>query len=490
MLHARSLARGDSLFFAGLCWVVCCLSFGLSGQASKAQDAPLYLGQGTMSGEATANSIYLQTRLTATETLDASGDVPGRLGVVAFRWGTDSQLQAAKQTEFQPAVAERDFIVRAQLTNLQPGSQYFYQAVYGTEPDRTQLGPICRFKTLPGPDSDTTVRFVMGSCMNYNKFMYGEEAKASGPVTATAEDKRLGYPAFAAIAELQPDFFIGTGDIVYYDNPKNDARTLPELRKCWHEQFRFPRIIDCLSQTSAYWSKDDHDFRFNDSDNLGDRLPQPSTGIEVFREQLPIHAADDRSSPTYRTHRVNRDLQLWFSEGRDYRSPNKMADGPQKSLWGEQQRQWLQDSLKASDARWKFLITPTPMVGPDDSYKTDNHVNLGGFRHEADQFFAWLNENQIKNFYTFCGDRHWQFHSIHPSGVEEFACGALNDENSREGVPPGDPKGTDPERLVQQPFTYNEPTGGFLFIKVGANLTIEFRDDQGNVAYSLTKYGS
>ncbi len=455
--------------------------------ASVAQDAHRYLGQGTMSGEVTANSLLVQTRLTATERLDDDGDLPGAPGLVAFQWGTTPDLLDARNTEFVPAVAERDFIVRAQLKDLQPGTLYYFRAIYGSDAQHTTTGPICSGKTLPGEQSEATVRFVMGSCMNYNKFMFGKEGKASGPVTATAEDKQLGYPAFASIARLKPDFFIGTGDIVYYDNPKNNAETLAELRQCWHEQFRFPRMIECLAHVPAYWSKDDHDFRFNDSDRLSERLPLPSTGIEVFREQLPILPADDRQSPTYRTHRVNRYLQLWFSEGRDFRSPNKMSDGPDKTLWGAEQRAWLQDSLKRSDARWKILITPTPMVGPDDAYKTDNHVNLGGFRTEADQFFAWLNENHIQNFYTFCGDRHWQFHSVHPSGVEEFACGALNDENSRDGVPPGDPKGTDPERLIRQPYTYDEPTGGFLVVEAGAELKVEFRDDTGEIAYQVTK---
>ncbi len=47
----------------------------------------------------------------------------------------------------------------------------------------------------------------MASCMNYNKFMHGKKAKASGPTSATDEDKKLGYPSFQAIAELKPDYF-------------------------------------------------------------------------------------------------------------------------------------------------------------------------------------------------------------------------------------------------------------------------------------------
>lgn len=139
--------------------------------------------------------------------------------------------------------------------------------------------------------------------------------------------------------------------------------------------------------------------------------PLPATGIDLFREQMPILGMGEKKKPTYRTHRVSADLQLWFSEGRDYRSPNKMQDGPDKTLWGGEQKAWLMQTLKDSDAKWKILITPTPMVGPDDAKKKDNHANLGGFRHEADAFFGWLQAEGITNLSTFCGDRHWQYHS-------------------------------------------------------------------------------
>lgn len=454
---------------------------------SSAAEGEIFLAQGLMSGEVSDSTVLLQTRLTATEELNAEGDIPGVSGVVAFEYSQREDFSESERTAFTKAAPESDFIVRHALHDLQPGTRYYYRAHYGADDSQTRPSATCSFKTLPGKDSETPVHFVMGSCMNYNKFMHGAAGKASGPVTATPEDKRLGYPAFPTMQTLSPEFFIGTGDIVYYDNPKNNAQTIAELRQCWHEQFRFPRLVSFFADTPGYWSKDDHDFRFNDSDSLSERLPLPQTGIEIFREQLPILPSQDQQSPTYRTHRVNKYLQLWFTEGRDFRSPNKQPDGPEKTLWGTAQREWLQRTLKESDATWKILISPTPMVGPDDGYKTDNHVNLGGFRHEADAFFDWLAENDIQNFFTFCGDRHWQFHSIHPSGVEEFACGALNDENSRLGVAPGDAKGTDPDRLVRQPFLYPEPSGGFLHVTAGPELSIEFRNDQGEVLYSVSK---
>ncbi|MCB1224440.1 MAG: alkaline phosphatase D family protein [Verrucomicrobiales bacterium] len=461
--------------------------------AASALAADVYQAQGLMSGELTQTQVLLQTRLTAIPgpTLDEAGDVPGSPGWVAFEWSERPDFEGGKRSATMEALAERDYIVRQQVSDLQPGQAYYFRSWIGASAQDLHAGLTGRFQTLPAADSESEIQFCMGSCMNYHKFLDGKKAGGDVKVvTASAEDKQLGYPVFAAMEALHPQFFIGTGDIVYYDNKMNGpAETLPQLRACWHEQFRFPRLVSFFENVPGYWSKDDHDFRFNDSDNASAKLPLPQTGIEIFREQMPIFPLGDETTPTYRTHRLNRYVQLWFSEGRDFRSPNKMPDGPQKTLWGAEQKAWLERTLKESDATWKILISPTPMVGPDDAKKRDNHANLGGFRHEADEFFAWLEAEKIEGFMTFCGDRHWQFHSIHPSGVEEFACGALNDENSRVGVKPGAKNGTDPKGLIQQPYTYEHPTGGFLHVICQANgqLTIEFRDDEGTLLHEVKK---
>jgi alkaline phosphatase D len=450
--------------------------------ANDVGNPSLFLGQGTMCGEVTSSTALLQTRLTLSSELDAKGDLPGTEGVVGFEWSKQKDFTDSHRTAFFPASEENDFIVRCAVTGLEPNTIYYYRANYGTSQATAQLGSACSFKTLPGAAMDVPVRFIVGSCMNYNKFMHGKRGKASGPLTATETDKRLGYPAFESMLKLQPEFFVGTGDIVYYDNPLRIAKTVSQLRGCWHEQFRFPRMIEFFRQVPAYWSKDDHDFRYNESDNSSDRLPLPQTGVDMFREQLPL-AVVGSQAPSYRTHRISKDLQIWLTEGRDYRSPNEMADGPEKSLWGVEQLQWLKSTLKASDAKWKILISPTPMVGPDDRKKIDNHANLSGFRHEADAFFAWLKENRIGNLKIVCGDRHWQYHSVHPSGVDEFACGALNDENARLGVAPGAKNGSDPQGLIDQKYTSPTPQGGFLQITANDDLSFEHFDSRGKSLY-------
>jgi len=202
--------------------------------AVESQAEPIFLGQGTMAGEVTDSTALLQTRLTLAEQLDANGDLPGNAGLACFEWGTRENFIDAQRTPFQPATEKHDFIVRAELTGLKPNTTYHYRASYGATEASAQAGPSCSFKTLAGGAIDTPVRFIVGSCMNYNKFMLGKQGKASGPLTATDEDKRLGYPSFDSMLKLRPDFFVGTGDIVYYDHPLRVAKTVPQLRRRRH----------------------------------------------------------------------------------------------------------------------------------------------------------------------------------------------------------------------------------------------------------------
>jgi len=252
-----------------------------------------------------------------------------------------------------------------------------------------------------------------------------------------------------------------------------------------------PRFVKLFSQTPTYWLKDDHDHRFNDCDTSGDQAPSNLLGIATFREQLPIIDPKTPDSPTYRTHHMGKDLQLWFMEGRDYRSNNNLPDGPEKSLWGKIQRQWLEQTIKESDATYKIIITPTPMIGPDDGHKSDNHANLKGFHHEAQSFFQWLTKNNIdpKSFFILCGDRHWKYQSTNPLGFTEFSCGALNKENARLGRIPGDPNSNDPGAKIQQAYTDKTPSGGFLKVDLlpasPSTLKISLHDDSGKILHQF-----
>ncbi len=447
-----------------------------------------------MTGEVTSTSVILQSRLTESQ-LAENGDVPSAAGVAKFEWDIDADFSNPQTTEWLVAQPETDYIVKTKLSGLAPGTRHYYRLVFGPNKEQTRTGPTRTFRTWPEASKAEAVSFVVVTGMNYAAFHHGRQG--TGERAYQGPDKHLGYPALAAMLRLKPDFFVGTGDNVYYDHPHEGRATdAPSMRKKWHEQFVQPRYRDLFASVPTYWEKDDHDHRYNDNDNTGDKPPSSKLGIRIFREQVPITDPEDPQAVTYRTHRINRLLQIWLLEGRDYRSPNNAPDGPDKTIWGNTQRDWLQETLRSSDAPLKIVISPTPLVGPDGPGKRDNHTNIGGFRHEGTSFLNWAKEAGLleRGLYFVCGDRHWQYHSIHPTGFEEFSSGALVDANSRLGVAPGNPRGSDPQGEVRQPFTSVEPTGGFLRVRIvpaegdtAPSCHFEFFDENGALLHSVTR---
>ena len=458
--------------------------------------------QGEMAGEVTAHTVILQSRLTPSGLIDDYCSIPllpcvfrGTDGVACFEIAADPGFQDAVTTEWIAAVPENDYIVKKKVGDLDPGTRYYYRLLYGKDTDAIETGPTCTFRTLDLEDVESEVDFVVVTGMNYFVFHF-----FPGP-----PNKPLGYPALETIQSMDPEFFVGTGDNVYYDAFPIPAKTQSAMRDVWYKQFIQPRYVSLFSQVPAYWEKDDHDHRYNDSDTTGDQPPSNELGIRTFLEQLPVVDPEEPEPITYRTHRINKLLQIWLTEGRDYRSPNTMEDCPEKTLWGETQKAWLKQTLLESDATFKLLISPTPMIGPDDTVlpwphagqpKIDNHTNPSGFKHEGEAFFSWLGANGLldKNFYIICGDRHWKYHSIRPDGFEEFSTGALVDQNSRLGRVPGDPESTDPDGLITQRYIDAVATGGFLRVNVrpgegGCSATCEFTlyDENGVMLYMTEK---
>jgi len=357
------------------------------------------------------------------------------------------------------------------------------------------------------------------TCVNHYKYYFGLGGKNVGTgeiFPYTGADKDLGYPALKALALASPDYVFFNGDTVYYDGPglKYDlpkqnfttedaywadrgepAKNQEDIRRKHHIEFNQPRFHSLLAKVGTYWAKDDHVFRTNDSDPHMESPVSKELGIYSLKEQLPVVSLDDANAKTYRTYRVSKDLQIWMTEGRDYRSPNAMPDGPDKTLWGVEQREWLKRTLVESDATYKLLVSPTPMVGPEDAYKNDNHCLPNGFRNEGDAFFAWLkNESGIPTdcFLIVCGDRHWQYHSIHETGYHEFSSGALDDSSGRVGRVPGDPDSTDPQATVTQLYiqdTLEKVSGGFVTLDLNPreaalpSVTLRHSDENGITLY-------
>jgi len=254
--------------------------------------------QGEICGEVTTDSAILQSRLTGAA-IDSASDVPGARGTARFEIADNSDFEAAIETAWIEADPDYDYVIKTRVTGLSPNTRYYYRLVFGPHRQQITRGPTRTFKTHPGRGVSVRTSFVVVTGMNYAFFHQGRDAKGSRAYRG--KDKHLGYPALEAIRKLKPDFFVGTGDNVYYDCPaRSRAKTAAELRKKWHEQFVQPRYVRLFAEVPTYWEKDDHDHRYNDNDNTTDRAPSSELGIRIFKEQVPVTDPADPHAVTYR----------------------------------------------------------------------------------------------------------------------------------------------------------------------------------------------
>lgn len=398
---------------------------------------------------------------------ELEGSCPGKSGRARLRYGAHPQLADALLTAWVEIGPKRDFTHQFALKGLASGETYYYclesANVGGGEVRRGVTG---QFRTAPERNEWRPVRFFVLSCQDY-----------------ACRDHVNGFRTYQSMSRLGADFIVSVGDNVYYDLDLPFATSVDIARFHWHRMYSQPLVMDLLRSMSGYWLKDDHD-SFED-DDWPARPPQrvaPMTYRDlapVFTEQVPMGPS------TYRRVRWGKGLEIWFTESRDFRSPNPDPDGPAKTIWGATQKEWLKRTLLESDADFRVLISPNCIVGPDPAHGpvfkypgggADSHGDLG-FGHEGREFRQWVHTNKLTNFVTINGDRHWQYHSVDPeSGLREFCCGAVTDSHSVQ---------TEYDAKYHR---FLRLKGGFISVSLDGTpqdprLTVRVHDVEGKVVY-------
>jgi alkaline phosphatase D len=363
---------------------------------------------------------------------DLRQGAPGCDGDVRVQWkgGGAADWQSS---DWQPVDGLRDFTRQFTLEGLEAGTRYQVRVESRSvdrSPGAAQEG---EFRTAPSADVEEPIVFVVATC-------FGNDD----------QDSPEGFKIHRAMRRLNPRFFVHTGDIIYYDEL---AKTAELARWHWQRMYSWPSAVDFHRQVASYFMKDDHDTWRND---CWPTMVSPymheftfRQGQAIFREQVPMRES------TYRTFRWGKDLQIWMVEGRDFRDPNDMPDGPGKTVWGKEQKAWFRRTVGESDATFRVLISPTPLVGPDREKKHDNHSNAG-FQHEGSELrqFAAMQKNMV----VLCGDRHWQYMSVDPpTGLREFSVGPASTEHAG---------GWEPDDFRADYHRYMKVIGGFLSVTI------------------------
>ncbi len=336
------------------------------------------------------------------------GACPGAPGQVRLAYFPATDAGARITSSWQPTHAGQDFTRQWTLTGLEPNT--FYTTVVeargvegGAITARTEGG----FRTAPRAEDRKDLTFCFTTCHDFIR----------------RDDGLNGHQIYPAMLSLEPDFVVHAGDIEYYDKPRPYAMTKELMRFKWGRIFALPSNRQFYHTTSSYFLKDDHDTLKNDcwaGQSYGNVTFEE--GVQLFNvEQFPTR------DPRFQSVRWGEGLQVWFLEGRDYRSPNNMPDGPGKTILGDEQKEWLFLTLSQSTATFKLICSPTPIVGPDRKNKKDNHANTV-FAHEGQEMRRRLAE--FENVIVLCGDRHWQYASEDPAvGLWEFGCGPGSEQH-------------------------------------------------------------
>jgi len=491
-LNRRQALLGTASILAG---VAC----SPSGTRQAEDHEPPYNALGERVGEVTDRSAIVHTRLTAAparnqrgyyfpiwthnlsreqrleirvpdglSVAELEGACPGKAGQVRLLYSTRADLTGATFSKWVEITAPMDFTHSFVLEGLQPDTVYSYaietKSLSGKERRRGNTGS---FRTAPSSHRWQPVRFAAITCQDY-----------------ACRDHSGGFKTYQSMKRLSPAFLVSTGDNVYYDIDLPMATSVELARYHWHRMYSQPLLMEFFETIPGYWMKDDHD-SFED-DDWQTRQPlrvAPMTWQDlapVFLEQVPI------GKKTYRSFRWGKGLEIWLVETRDFRSPNSDPDGSSKTIWGAKQKAWLKQTLLASDAAFRVLISPDCIVGPGGEPGrarfelpeggADSHGD-GGFAYEGRDFRYWVRENKLSNLVVVNGDRHWQYHSVDPeTGLHEFSCGAVSDSHASHF--PYDPKY----------HRFLRIKGGFLTVSVegteeSPRLLVQHHDVEGQVVH-------
>jgi alkaline phosphatase D len=332
-------------------------------------------------------------------------------------------------------VSEKDdFTAKIPFEGLVPGKTYEVKLTAKSTFNGQETVEVGTFTTAPDIATPVPVLLTTSTCQYFWSF----------------DDEHRGFKTYDSMRAMKPDFFIQTGDYVYYDKPGPLAKNIETARHKWHAMDGWSSLRDLYRNVPIYMLKDDHDLLKDDAHPASTPYGELTyeDGVKIWYENVSIQGKP------YRTIRRGKDLQIWMVEGREFRSPNDAPDGPDKTIWGKEQIEWFKASVAASDATFKILFTATPVVGPDRENKKDNHANEV-YQTEG----SWLRRylSGIPNMYVVNGDRHWQYVSRDlETGLMEFGSGPVSDYHAQ-GWDPDDKR---PEHR------FLRLKGGFLSIKV------------------------
>lgn len=331
---------------------------------------------------------------------------------VSIQYAPIGQSSLSKKTKVYHADQQDNHCLHIVLDSIEQGKRYAYEIFVNEQklqisyPLECAAPPLWQWRTDP-----PIFKVALGSCFYVNETPFDRPGKPYGG--------ELGI--LNSILNKKPDLMVWLGDNVYLREVDWTSK-LGILRRYEHTR-SIPELQPLLGSVHHYAIWDDHDFGPNDSDR-GYVLKQEARDIFKQFWGNPTYG-NAKQEGIYTTFQWG-DVQFFLLDNRFFRSPNKRITG-ERTILGEEQKQWLIDNLVSSTATFKVIAMGGQFINPLARFE-----NYATYKQEREELIELIAKEQVQGVFFVSGDRHYSELSELPSSssgisypLVDFTCSPL-----------------------------------------------------------------
>jgi alkaline phosphatase D len=309
-----------------------------------------------------------------------------RAADVQLRYFPVAAPAAARLTPVVATAAAREYAATFVLSGLEPATGYRYELyidgalVERPYPLELTTQPLWQWRE-PAPEFAA----MFGSCLYVNEGPYDRPGTPYG-----SQHEILG-----AMAARRPDLMLWLGDNLYFREA--DFFSATGLATRYRHDRALPELQPFLAAASHYATWDDHDYGPNNSDAT---YSLKAAALALFGLYWPAQVYGTPETPGVFQKVSWGDVDFFLLDDRWYRKPNDWPAGPDKTMLGRAQLEWLKASLVASGAVFKVVVNGNQVLNPNS-----RHEKMTDFA-DTEELLAWIARNRIEGVLFLSGDRH------------------------------------------------------------------------------------
>ena len=391
----------------------------------------------------------------------AAADRPARMMV---EWATSESFADARKVEGPAALEDSGYTAKLDLAGLPQGQKIHYRVTMVDLADHKLVSQPVAGSFWTPPAARQNIRFVWSGDVAGQGFGINPEWG--------------GMKAFEAMRQVEPAFFIHSGDTIYADGPIAAEKELPGggvwKNLTTQAKSKVAETLDEFRGNFAYNLTDENLRRFNaevpifvqwdDHETANNWYPSEdfaedptksaykvtsaallsARAARAFQDYMPVRWGSAAWPRLYRSFRYGPALEVFRIDMRSYRGPNsanrQAQPGPETAFLGTEQVRWLKQALLASDATWKVIAADMPigLIVPDgelfEAIANGDGAALGRELEMAD-LLRFIRDGEIRNVVWLTADVHYTAaHYYDPAKAQfqefapfwEFVSGPLN----------------------------------------------------------------